>query len=190
MRKHLDLGCGKNPRNPYFSENVYGIDLDPSVTVLGDNFQCVNLSVDPIPYSDSFFDSISAFDFLEHLPRQAIDFEKKIIHTPFINVMSEIHRTLKPNGMFYAVTPAYPSNEAFQDPTHVNFITNRTHEYFCGNEGLYGFKGNFEAIEIKRINISYALTSKRNLTLTIKNLHKKYFKSGVSHIVWQLKAIK
>jgi hypothetical protein len=104
--------------------------------------------------------------------------------------MSEIHRVLKPNGMFYAVTPVYPSNEAFQDPTHVNFITDRTHEYFCGDEGLYGFKGNFEAIKIERINISYALTSKRNLKLTIRNLHKKYFKGGVSHIVWQLKAIK
>jgi hypothetical protein len=77
MKKHLDLGCGKNPRNPYFHENVYGVDLDPSVTLLGDNFHCTNLSIDPIPYPDSFFDSISAFDFLEHLPRQAIDFEKK-----------------------------------------------------------------------------------------------------------------
>lgn len=190
MKKHLDLGCGKKPRNPYFCEIVYGIDLDPNVLLLGENFKCVNLSIDPIPYPDSFFDSVSGFDFLEHLPRQAIDFKEKVLRQPFIAVMNEIHRVLKPGGMFYAVTPAYPSNEAFQDPTHINYITDKTHKYFCGNECLYGFKGNFEALEVARISISYALTAERNLKLSIKNFHKKVFKGGGGHLVWQLKAIK
>ena len=32
-------------------------------------FRLANLSIDPIPHPDSSFDSISAFDFLEHVPR-------------------------------------------------------------------------------------------------------------------------
>ena len=27
--KHLDLGCGLNPKNPYNSQYLYGIDIEP-----------------------------------------------------------------------------------------------------------------------------------------------------------------
>ena len=50
---------------------------------------------------------------------------------------------LEPGGRFYAVTPAFPHPEAFADPTHVNIITETTHEYFCGERPLghmYGFE--------------------------------------------------
>ena len=66
--------------------------------------------------------------------------------------MNEIWRVLKPGGILYASTPAYPHNEAFQDPTHVNFITEKTVEYFMGNVRyqaghdigkMYGFIGRF-----------------------------------------------
>ena len=49
--------------------------------------------------------------------------------------------------------PSFPSKEAFQDPTHVNFITEDTMpnyfyepNNFAKNLG-YGFNGNFELIE-------------------------------------------
>ena len=64
--------------------------------------------------------------------------------------MSEICRVLKEGGIFYSRTPAYPSKQAFQDPTHVNFITEDTYpQYFCGGSPLarmYGFKGNYELV--------------------------------------------
>jgi SAM-dependent methyltransferase len=190
MKKHLDLGCGQTPRNPYDAETLYGVDIDPNIHLLGDNFKCVNLSIDPIPFPDAYFDSVSGFDFIEHIPRQAIDFQSKTTRLPFIELMNEIHRVLKPGGMFYAVTPAYPSDETFQDPTHVNFITGKTHQYFCDSNGNYGFKGNFKAVEVSWTNISYALKAKKNLLLHLKKIHKKYLKGGSSHILWQLKAIK
>ena len=37
--------------------------------------------------------------------------------------MNEIYRVLKPGEMLLHFTPAYPSKEAFQDPTYVNIIT-------------------------------------------------------------------
>jgi hypothetical protein len=76
--------------------------------------------------------------------------------------MNEIWRILKPNGIFLARTPAYPSAAAFQDPTHVNIITDQTVSYFakrpCPDGSLidpwglplgktYGFKGEFVLIK-------------------------------------------
>ncbi len=68
---------------------------------------------------------------------------------PFVNLMNEIFRVLKPGGRFYALTPAYPKQSAFVDPTHVNIITRKTHKYFTvpDNWGvMYGFHGTFEII--------------------------------------------
>ena len=72
--------------------------------------------------------------------------------------MNEIHRILKPGGLFLHVTPAYPSKEVFQDPTHVNFITEDTFpNYFCSPNNWasdlgYGFKGEFDLINQKWID--------------------------------------
>ena len=72
--------------------------------------------------------------------------------------MSEVWRILKPQGLFVARTPAYPHPEAFQDPTHVNVITDTTVSYFARRPQAdgsvidawgpelgrrYGFKGSF-----------------------------------------------
>ncbi len=190
---HLDLGCGYNPRNPYEAKNLYGVDIYPDVVELGPNFKLANLATEPIPFPDDFFDSISAFDVLEHIPRQAINFADGSTRLPFIALMNEIHRCLKPNGMLYAFTPAFPSAAAFQDPTHVNFITKDTHSYFCGEDAYgkrYGFSGEFEKVEVKWFYSTYARSAKRNWKITVKNWHKNHIKGSPSHLVWQLKAIK
>ena len=101
-------------------------------------------------FDDNFFDSISAYDFLEHIPRVRIK-DNGDTNFPFIDLMNEVYRVLKTKGKFYAVTPYYPKPEAFQDPTHVNIITKKTHEYFCGSDcygKYYGFKGNFKKIRV------------------------------------------
>jgi len=191
--KHLDLGCGDKPRNPYDADELFGLDIHPAVTSLGPNFKCSNIAMDVLPFDSGFFDSVSAFDVLEHIPRQAIDFYTREVKLPFINLMDEIWRVLKPDGMFYAYTPAFPSTQAFQDPTHVNFITEETHQYFCSANAYskrYGFKGQFELIEAQWMYATYAETSKRNSKIAIKNWHKQNIKPGRTHIVWQLKAVK
>jgi len=191
--KHLDLGCGTNPRNPYQADELFGLDIHPAVSELGRNFKNANVAVDALPFEDRFFDSVSAFDLLEHIPRQAIDFQTCEVKLPFINLMSEIWRVLKPHGIFYAYTPAYPSTQAFQDPTHVNFITKETHQYFCGDDAYakrYGFKGQFALIEAQWMYATYAETAKRSRKIAIKNWHKQNVKPGRTHLVWQLKAVK
>ena len=57
MTKHLDLGCGLKPRNPYGAAETYGCDvrhIDLAVEKIGFEYKRVNLVVEPIPYPDGF----------------------------------------------------------------------------------------------------------------------------------------
>lgn len=147
--RHLDLGCGKYPRNPYDRAELHGIDMRPlDAGDSGFTYRRSNVVVEPIPYPDGHFDSISAFDFVEHVPRLLADSQGGT-RLPFIELMNEIWRVLGDGGRFYAVTPAWPHPEAFVDPTHVNFITEGTLDYFTGASPLgriYGFRGHFERV--------------------------------------------
>jgi SAM-dependent methyltransferase len=151
-RLSLDIGCGGRPRNPFEAEKLIGLDL---VSTQEGVYQCI-IGYEPLPLADNSVDFVSAFDFIEHLPRTAI--VNNCITNPFIDTMSEIWRVLKPNGLFFAQTPAYPAAAAFVDPTHVNVITEGTISYFAKRYGLdgqavddwglgfgqnYGFRGKF-----------------------------------------------
>ncbi|MDO9234334.1 MAG: class I SAM-dependent methyltransferase [Methylotenera sp.] len=192
LSRHLDLGCGSNPRNPYYADEVHVVDIYKSPLLNSEViFKNANLSLEKIPYEDDYFDFVSAYDFIEHIPR--ILNENKTTRFPFIDLMNEIHRVLKPSGIFYAQTPAFPSPEAFQDPTHVNFITQRTHKYFCGSAPramVYGFVGKFEARTVRWIN-GNDLIENQNTLIRIKNHLLKIL--GIrknTHLIWELKSIK
>jgi SAM-dependent methyltransferase len=143
--KSLDLGCGPIIRNPYEADLVFGIDL---VGVETENLKIADLSVQSIPFADSSFNFVTAYDFIEHIPR-LLYLDGKRIH-PFIDLMNEIYRVLVPGGIFLAHTPAFPRVEAFQDPTHVNFISENSIQYFAGalveTCRSYGFYGEFEIV--------------------------------------------
>jgi SAM-dependent methyltransferase len=148
-RRSLDLGCGFRPKNPFEAEELFGIDIFNFNTV-GFEFKVADLNIEPIPYPDNHFDYVTAYDFLEHIPR-LLYIDGKAVN-PFIKIMNEIYRVLKPNGVFKAHTPYYPHLEAFTDPTHVNIITEKTVDYFTNGTSefqlaqIYGFTGNFEKI--------------------------------------------
>jgi len=146
----LDLGCGTMPRNIFGASEIFGVDIldhgHPQI-------RQADLARQPIPFADNSIDFCTAFDLIEHIPRAAERDGKGAL--PFIDLMNEIHRVLKPGGFFLHSTPAYPSKQAFQDPTHVNFITEDTFPvYFCkpnlwasSNGYGYGFTGRFELID-------------------------------------------
>jgi hypothetical protein len=80
-------------------------------------------------------------------------------YNPFLDLMSDIWRVLKPGGQLYAMTPVHPHvNEVFRDPTHVNPFTPDMVNYFVSNvEGSmlpltqhYGFKGEFKLFQKQR----------------------------------------
>jgi SAM-dependent methyltransferase len=147
-KKTLDLGCGVNPRNPFKCEEVYGIDIRDDVEK---NIKRADLAIEPIPFEDEYFDFVTAFDFIEHVPR--------IIYMPqrrfaFVEVMNEIWRVLKMGGVFLSYTPAFPAGPAWRDPTHVNIITDETFPIYFDDvtrgAGMYGFKGAFKILRQQR----------------------------------------
>lgn len=154
--RHLDLGCGKFPRNPYGRAELCGVDVRPLSGSADFDYRVANLILDPIPYPDHSFGSVSAYDFIEHVPRVLPSADGRSTVFPFVRLMDEIWRVLQPGGRFYALTPAYPHPEAFADPTHVNIIAEGTHAYFCGDKPLarmYGFAGRFTALRTQWVHI-------------------------------------
>ena len=58
--KHLDIGSGLTPKNPYGADELYGIDIQENLENVP-NYNSVNLFTNKIPFDSDFFDSISAF---------------------------------------------------------------------------------------------------------------------------------
>ena len=149
----LDLGCGSNPRNPFQATKSIGVDIRGD---LEGNIWQADLSIEPIPFDSNTFDFCTAFDFIEHIPR--ISYSQGNKRLAFLELMNEIYRVLKPGGLLLHFTPAFPSKEAFQDPTHVNIITEDTMPYyFCEPNNWakrlgYGFNGSYELVEQRWAN--------------------------------------
>jgi len=189
-KKHLDVGCGSKPRNPFNCDELYGIDI---IEQKNTNFiykKC-NVVLEKLPFDDSSLDSVSAYDFLEHIPRFIVIDQST--HFPFINFMNEAYRVLKPDGVFYAITPFYPRAEAFTDPTHINFITKKTHRYFTAPKhtaNMYGFNGNFEILRVKPIKLSQETKQCGSFVKILRNILYTILYKKKSHILWEFKAIK
>jgi SAM-dependent methyltransferase len=192
--RHLDVGCGPIPRNPYGRTELYAVDLVLPAGADLERFRQANLSLEPIPFPDSSFDSVSALDFLEHVPRVLATAQGGATRFPFVELMDEFHRVLKPGGRLYAVTPAFPRPEAFVDPTHVNVITERTWTYFCGERPtarLYGFRGTFELVRNEwaqlpdAVNSSARLGWRRRLSRCWNILRGRH-----SHLLWEFACVK
>ena len=142
MNRTLDLGCGDEPRNPFSASEVFGVDVRDD---LEHNIKRADLAIEPIPYEDESFEYVTAYNFMEHIPR--------VIYVPhrrnsFVELMNEVYRVLKMGGMFLSFTPAYPHSQAFQDPTHVNIISEDTFPLYFDDTNMgasiYGFNGAFK----------------------------------------------
>lgn len=203
---HLDLGCGEHPRNPYGRTRLYGVDIRAPSGPVDYEHRVANLVLEPIPFEDSSLGSVSAFDYLEHVPRLFPD-DKGGTRFPFVQLMDEIWRVLAPGGRLYALTPAYPHPEAFVDPTHVNIITDESHTYFCGESPLgrmYGFSGRFEVIRVMRTerasaysavagspqNHGPAKRAARHVRRWIRFLRGKRASLSPAWLLWELEAVK
>jgi len=160
LLKAVDLGCGAEPQNIFSAADISGVDIRADV---GKNVIKVNLINDSMPFPDSSLNICTAINFIEHVPRLVV--LEGGIRFPFVDLMNEIHRVLCDGGLFMSYTPAYPSKEAFQDPTHVNIITEDTFpKYFCAQDSdrpwaeIYGFTGKFRLIDQAWLHNSFLLT--------------------------------
>jgi SAM-dependent methyltransferase len=206
---HLDVGCGNYPRNPFGAKNLIGADILEREFLSTDmNFDYIKVGTDgKLPLESNSIDSVSGFDFIEHLPRGS-NAESNL----FIQFMNEAYRVLRSDGVLLLVTPAFPSPAAFQDPTHVNFITEETITYFTGmNPGAthlgYGFRGKFELIKqewvgpMSRIwEVTPSVNAKHHLVDSIQNFSnhfrnlqsiRRFFSSvrNPTHLIWLIRKI-
>jgi len=125
----LDLGSGAKPNNYFHADVCIGLDL---IDVPGAQVIKCNLFEGELPFSSNSVDYVTAFDFLEHLPRtytKLHPFPNTV--NSFILLMNEVSRVLVQGGKFFHRTPVFPHPEAFTDPTHVNIITEATMFYFA-----------------------------------------------------------
>lgn len=146
--KQLDIGCGSEPAfNNHGIEGYehYGVDINPFQHV-----KAADLAIEPIPYESDQFDTVTAYDFLEHVPSfvyltkvNQLDLKKRELNVVMekrncmIELFNEVYRVLKDGGEFYFETPIAGTPGYWQDPTHVFGWTAETLHYFSGD--YYGF---------------------------------------------------
>lgn len=133
----LDFGCGSGRYMMGFlpcisAENLFGVDADATAVTIAQEagLQCLTLdpAVAKLDFPDQYFDIVFSSNVIEHIP-----------HKLYKIYLAEIHRVLKPGGLFAVGAPNYPIKRLydigkarrqktwddkmyylFDDPTHCN----------------------------------------------------------------------
>jgi GT2 family glycosyltransferase len=148
---HVDLGCGMNKRCADI-----GIDYSLNGTVADKK---VNLGFEPLPLADNSVSLVTAYHLLEHIPKVIWTKEKEgfIPRFPFIYLMYEIWRILRPGGVFESMTHVLEPDLS-QGSIYVTHINENTFKYFSGSEhperNVSGgpMKCNFEIVRTEIVN--------------------------------------
>jgi GT2 family glycosyltransferase len=116
-KKELLLGAGFNHRKQIFMPNEKSWQ---DLTTLDINQVCNpdmvwDLEKLPLPFDDSTFDEVHAYQILEHLGTQG---DWKF----FFDQFTDLWRILKPNGYLIASVPDSQSKQAWGDPSHKRVI--------------------------------------------------------------------
>lgn len=138
---HVDLGCGRVKKARLGIDLKYspGVDLVIDLDALAppddieaiapeeiatQTFDAFNeeanrrgdfaLPLGFLPFPDDSIESVISHHALEH------------IGDGFMRVMDEVHRVLKPGGLFRVIVPAFPSAAAVADPTHKRYFLEGT----------------------------------------------------------------
>lgn len=107
----LDIGCGGAKLPGYIGMDSFA---SPQVDVVHD------FDMFPYPFEDSSFDEVKMYNALEHV-------------ADFIATVCEVHRILRPGGMFKVLCPHYSGPDAYRDPTHRTFFAYTTFDRFTGD---------------------------------------------------------
>lgn len=127
--KTLDVGCGRAK-----VKGAIGVD---HVKLSGVDV-VYDLNDFPWPFEDESFDEIYMNDVLEHL-------------NDTIKVMEEVCRILKPGGKLHIRVVYWNHRYAFSDPTHVNFFSETTFDFFTGKRRSYYTKALFKLEKLEYI---------------------------------------
>lgn len=156
-RKELLVGAGSR-REKMFWGPGFGPEWEDLTTL--DMFEGHNpdivwdLRIRPLPFQDSVFDAMYAWDVLEHLGQQG-DF------VSFFEEWSEWWRILKPGGFVCAISPHWSSPWAWGDPGHTRVYGPECLMFLDQTEYMRGvgktpmtdyrsiYKADFEAVHLE-----------------------------------------
>jgi len=110
----LNVGCGGKPRAGWVNVDRHPL---PGVDVVHD------LDVFPWPVGDGSCREVLAEHVYEHVAAP-------------VEFVLEAWRVLEPGGVFTVTCPHWSSENAFTDPTHVRFVTDKTFDYWCAGTDL------------------------------------------------------
>jgi len=130
MRK-LNLGCGADIREGWVNldaAKLEGIDVVHDINRL------------PLPFESEEFDYILCQDVLEHVE--------------YVPLLKDLHRILKRGGTLSIRVPHFSSKNNFIDPTHKNFFSIETFDFFAEDSAYrrdYYFDFQFKNVAYRKI---------------------------------------
>ncbi|GAM10725.1 putative protein [Geobacter sp. OR-1] len=131
--KVMNYGCGNRKKPGHI-----GVDIVSSA----DADYVVSPGA-PLPFADNTFDMVISRYVLEHVH----DLDQ---------LLCEISRILKPNGVFRFCVPHAFSIDMYDDPTHCRFITLRTMNYFTGLSNVHYTSSRFtRSIPYLRLTLAW-----------------------------------
>lgn len=145
----LDIGCGFTPYfliNTVFEEK-YGIDLEVGDYPKNINIQTLNIENNThLNFDDKFFDVITMLAVFEHIKQDKL-----------INLLKEIKRCLKSNGIFILTVPCPWTDVLIRLMVRLGLVSNEEIKDHKGkyDRDLIKFYLNKAGFEIKKINFGY-----------------------------------
>ena len=131
--KKLTIGSGKDIKDDFINLDIIKL---PGVDVVH------NLNKFPWPFKEDSFEEIEAFMILEHLDN-------------IVKPLEEIWRISKNKAIIKIKVPFFPSVYSMSDPTHKQFFTYFTFDYFTPENHMnYYSKARFKIVE-RRIIFSW-----------------------------------
>jgi hypothetical protein len=97
----LNLGCGKK-------KIIGAVNLDITHTTHPDVVH--DLNIVPWPFVENSFQSVYAYDVIEHLDH-------------ILPTMNELYRITQHNALIHITVPHFSSSNAFTDPTHQHYLS-------------------------------------------------------------------
>lgn len=112
--KNINLGCGNKPLDSFINADFY-------------NSSYADITLDlnaPLPFKKNNIDLIYADNVFEHIKN-------------YLQLVKECYMALKKGGYLIVRVPYFKSKHAFVDPTHINFFTIQSMDYFVGDTFFY-----------------------------------------------------
>lgn len=129
----LDIGCGHFPY--YLSQTTFnrkiGVDqqIEPGTTLTVSDVELRHFDAkaeEPLPIEDTSCDVVTMLAVFEHIPHDAL-----------VTLLNDIHRVLKPSGLFIMTTPNRWADFILQILSRTGMVS---HEEIDEHETVYNLK--------------------------------------------------